>query len=523
MTFIGITLDPETQLADQKLRDFLRARMPLTFGVREMEYGAAVQKLVDWDADEEGLLLARVTPYVYVVAQMLGSNLEILATYLSRNTNSRIYHSYLVLRRSDYAGQDLDGFVQYLRTRQTPARFIYHNKFSTSSYFLPSLYFAQQNIFSGAGDSNQHKHITIHAIRPDNISSSTELVTRVRDNEGADFAAVWDGKKSGFDGDPRLNFLKLPFSLPNDLLIVLRSTDDTVKDSLQQAINQMSPEDINTGDFLKWDDFNKTPDARRALANLRWMARVQPHPVPIQIHRNSAAEFEIEDRYIEAARQAINLSGTEFTVFDEDFHQRFDVLWTMTKVHDESLIIRSELIDSALEAQEFRISFRRDDMESLVLRIASELATKMHRIRYVWPYDNEHPRVLRDVTFNVPPASVLKGMKVTWNDMSSNNVTMGSPFDVTVISADINSFLLQAEGFPKRQDSNMFDFDPMSNTAYRVILVRPLEETTLMKALSVVLVCLFVFAAAFAWRAATKQPQQLRMRRRDDVHQAASD
>jgi ABC-type phosphate/phosphonate transport system substrate-binding protein len=506
LTFIGVALDPETQKADQKLRDYFRARMPLKFENRDMQYGAAIRTLVDWNFDEQGSLMARITPYVYVVAEMLGADLEILATYLSRETNSRIYHSYLVVRRSDYDGSDLDGFVQYLRGRSTPARFIFHNKFSTSSFFLPSLYFHKRDIFSAAGQSNNRKYIMIHAVKPTGVDGSSDLVRRVKANEDADFAAVWDGTKGKFDGDPELNFLKLPDSLPNDLLVVSKSIQPEFKAGLQEALNKMSAQDIDIGDFLKWDDFNKTPDARRALATLRWMAKVTPQPVPIQIHNARGGDDGVANRYLMAAREAIRLSGTEFILFDEDFHQRFDVLWTLRKVHDDSLIIKSDFIDSGLEPQEFHISFKKDDMESLVLRIGSEITTKMHRIRYVWPFDDEQPRVLRDVKFNIPTQSVMRGMKITWNDFSTNSLTMGTPFDVTVTSADFNSFQLKGDGFPKRQGDSGFDFDPMSNTAYRVILMRPETQGLMIKIFSIVLIALFFLAAVFALKAAWRNP-----------------
>ena len=480
--------------------------MALKFEKREMEYGSAIQTLIEWDFDERGPLMARITPYVYVVAEMLGASLEIVATYQSRKTNERIYHSYLVMRRADYAGADLDGFVQYLRDRPTPARFIYHNKFSTSSFFLPSLYFRKRDIFSGKSQSSNANYTMIHAVKPEGVGGSSDLVRKVKANDDADFAAVWDGTKSKFDDDRKLNFLKLPDSLPNDLLVVSKSADDEIKDKLTDALSDMSETEIDIGDFLTWEDFNKTHAARRALANLRWMAKVSPHPVPIQIHNTPGDESGVDDRYLEAAREAIRLSGTEFILFDEGFHERFDVLWTLRKVHDDSLIIKSDYIDSGVDPQEFHISFKKDDMESLVLRMGSEITTKMHRIRYVWPFDDERPRVLRDVEFNIPAQSVMRGMKVTWNDFSTNHLTMGTPFDVTVTAADFNSFRLEGDGFPKRQGNERFDFDPMSNIAYRIILMRPEERSLLIQVLAVTLIVLFALAAVFALKASYQNP-----------------
>ena len=74
VTFLGVALDPETQQADRRLREFLRADMPLRFETRDQEYGAAINTLKQWNENEQGPLIARVTPYVYVVAEMLGDD-----------------------------------------------------------------------------------------------------------------------------------------------------------------------------------------------------------------------------------------------------------------------------------------------------------------------------------------------------------------------------------------------------------------------------------------------------------------
>ena len=503
VTFLGVALDPETQQADRRLREFLRADMPLRFETRDQEYGAAINTLKQWNENEQGPLIARVTPYVYVVAEMLGADLEILATYLSKKTGEVTYHSYLVTHKDNFAGNDLDTFVKYLRDHPAPAHFIYHNRFSTSSYFLPSLYFHKQDIFSVPGKTkNDSKYITIQAQRPEDIGGSSSLVARVKEKQ-AEFAAVWDGTMAKFIDDPDLNFLKLPNTLPNDLLVVSRTTDESLKDALRDSINKLKPDDINIGDFLKWVDFNKTPDARRALASLRWLAKSTPYPVPLKIRRphNEDQSQEIDDRYLEAARQAVRLSGTEFVLFDEDFHQHFDVLWTLHQSHDDSLVITSEFVESELPPQKFHISFKKDDMESLVARIGSEITNRMHRIRYVWPFDNAEVRVLRDVEFTIPEGTLMKGMKISWSDPVSNAYTSDSPFDVTVTESGFHSFQLSGSGFPQNSEGH-YNFDPMSNSSYRVFLVRPEPGGKLLMAGTYAMIGLFALAALLALKAA---------------------
>ncbi|MGH8550059.1 MAG: PhnD/SsuA/transferrin family substrate-binding protein [Methylococcales bacterium] len=504
MTFVGVALDPETQEADERLRQVFQAKLSLKFENRDLEYSAAIQTLKNWQAAEQGPVMARITPYVYVVAEMLGADLEILATYKSRTTDSTLYHAYFVVRHSEFAGKDLDDFVQYLRNRETPARFVYHNKFSTSSFFLPSLYFREKDIFSVPGqDKNDRNYITIQAENPDEAQGSSDLVGLVKSGK-ADFSAIWDGTKSKFDDDPELVFLKLPTPLPNDLLVVSRSTDSNLREKLHQSIGALTTQDIDAGDFLTWINFNETPKARNALAMLRWKARTLPKPVPVQVRKSLKKGDSVDERFLEAARQAIRLSGTEFVVFDEDFHKHFDVLWTIRKTHENALEITSEFIDSGLAPQIFHISFQTGNLENLVYRIGSEITSRMHRIRYIWPFDDNHPRVIRDVDFDLPEGDLMKGQKVTWKDLSNNDSSVGDPFDVQIARTDFNSFELTERGFARRPGTIQFDFDPMSNVSYRIFLVRAERNTGLIQVLSTTLIVLFSLGGFFAlfsiWR-----------------------
>ena len=499
MTFVGVTLDTATQKADERLRDFFRGRLALNFEPREKEYGAAIDTLVHWQTETQGPLMARVTPYVYLVAEMLGADLEILGTYVSKRTQETTYHSYFVVRRdAGLATDDLDALVKHLRHRPTPARFVYHNKFSTSSYLLPSLFFRKMGIFSGAGTNGQdQRQIFIRAENPPGITGSSELVQMVKRHE-ADIAAVWEGSQSSFVNDPELLFIKLPNTLPNDLLVMTPLADRTLRDAVLTSLRGMKDTDIGVGDFLRWQDFNAAPEARRALAALRWLAAVSPSPVPIKIGQERGAGAEVDPALLEAAKQAVRLSGTEFILFDEDFHKQADVLWTIRKSHDDSLVIRSQFVDFAVPAQEFHLSFKRGDTESLVARIEDQISNGMHRVRDVWAFDDETPTVLRDVRFNLPPGTKAKAVKVTWNDLTNNDRVVGAPFEVTVEGSDFRSFKFRGDGFPKRSDGKHYDFDPLSNTAHRVVLVRPVNETRLFRIGTYALVGLFSLAAVCA-------------------------
>lgn len=499
MTFVGVALDAETQKADERLRDFFRSRLSLNFENREKEYGAAIDTLVHWQTETKGPLMARVTPYVYLVAEMLGADLEILGTYVSKRTQETTYNSYFVVHRdTGLTTDDLDALVKHLRTRPTPARFIYHNKFSTSSYLLPSLYFRKMGIFSGTGlNAQDQRQIFIRAEKPPGVEGSSELVQRVKQHQ-ADIAAVWEGTRSKFADDPDLLFLKLPNTLPNDLLVMASMQDRALRDNVLVSLRGMKDTDIGVGDFLKWQDFNTTPEARRALAALRWLSNMTPTPVPIKIRQAHNTGAELDPALLEAAKQAVRLSGTEFILFDEDFHKQPDVLWTLRKSHDDSLVIKSEFIDFGVPPQEFHLSYKKGDTESLVARIEEQISNGMHRVREVWPFDDETPTVLRDVRFNLPPGTAAKAVKVTWNDLTNNDRVVGAPFDVTVAASDFRSFKFRGDGFPKRGDGTHYEFDPLSNTAHRVVLVRPVNETRLFRAGTYALLGLLSLAAACA-------------------------
>ena len=147
IAFVTVALDDETRAADKALRDYLHDKTQLQFDPMEMEYAAAIQRLAGWKRGSQPYL-ARMTPYAYVAAEMLGASFEILGTYNSKATGVTTYHSYFVVNRKNFSRPNpgLGDLLAFLRSR--PARFVYHDRFSTSSYFLPALYFRSQRIFA---------------------------------------------------------------------------------------------------------------------------------------------------------------------------------------------------------------------------------------------------------------------------------------------------------------------------------------------------------------------------------------
>ena len=78
--------------------------------------------------------------------------------------------------------------------------------------------------------------------------------------------------------------------------------------------------------------------------------------------------------------------------------------------------------------------------------------------------------------------------------------------EVVVVASDFHSFKFKGDGFPKSSDGIHYDFDPLSNTVHRVILVRPEVDTRLFRAGTYLLVTLALLAALFAFRGARYGP-----------------
>lgn len=497
LAFIGVALDRETRQADSKLVEYLTRQAEVRFAPEDLEYERVVDRLVSWRR-EDGFFVARATPYVYVAAEMLGAELDVLATYTSAATSDTVYSSYFVVNRANFAAPPtLFEVERFLRERKSRPRFVYHNPFSTSSYFLPSLFFRAHKIFNMP--ESTESLVAISAERTAD-GSSAKLVEMVARGE-ADLAAVWDATRSRFERDeayrqPGRNvyFVQLPTRLPNDLLIASASLDRATKDRLRSALRAMKPDQIDIADFQSWTVMSDATEARLALGDLRWLARERAYPVTVEIRMAEGAEGRADVRgLVEAARQAVRLSGTELVVFDRDFHEHIDVAWTLEPIHDGALVLRSAIPGSDVEDQVQRLSFH--DVEDLSKRLVTIITSRMHRIRYVWPYSRTSPIVIRDMALWLPAGSVVKAQRITWLDPERNRFRAGSLFDARIKASGFYRYELDPADFNKAGE-NPLGFDAMSNTAYRVILVRPSEERTLFRVLTAVLLALLAVAAA---------------------------
>lgn len=527
VSFLSIIVDKETAAADTRLKRFLEraiangsssgpARQAVRLRQKTMPYGDVIRQFAERDTSTG--YLARITPYAYVAAEMLGAKLDILATYKSVATEKTTYRSYFIVRKDELAAYSdwkpdrgaatLEDIKTYLeRHDKGPARFIYHDRFSTSSYFLPSLYFKAHDIFAMSDSINPNlTPIEVQRLRS---TSSTELVNEVW-HRRADLAAVWDGTKQKFQGagvDPKrreigqgMLFIPIPIPVPNDFLVA-SGVDETTTALIVAAIKEnpgagrpctnveespvlqadaarqprrscrtLDANDQPMDDFDAWyvwdsNDSEVSDAAREALARLRQDARQRPTPVVVKVQGSSVLQ-----PYVDAAKEAVRLSGTEFVLEDRDLHKRADMTWTLASVHDGALTLTNTLDSSFGEsAEEFSISFV--DRNDLPQRIADLVRSRLRRIRYIWPYEQKYPAVLRDLDFT-PDHRVLV-QKISWLDRKRNEYEEDTPFPAHVENnTDFSKLRLSDENkFPKNEDGS-FNFDPLSNVAYRVVIAR---------------------------------------------------
>ena len=481
---------------------------------RGQKYGAVVESAISVKEDDEPLIF-RMTPYVYVASEMQGAKLDIIGTYRSRSTGNTIYNSYFVVGRVAFndipegSSPSLTQVVEWLHDKSRsgePLRFLFHSRWSTSSYFLPTLYFRSQRIFSvsdrEAGKSlaeDSDEPITEILLEHIDKESSSELVRRVAGGTGT-FAAVWDGTRSKFLDQPEgdaVYFVRIPGELPNDLLVsskktVSRDTKSAIEQRLDGGI-QLTSANSDVDTWLHWNS-DDSRDARAALSVLRRSAMAPPSPIVIEVKgdENSSA---IPDELLDAVRQAVRLSGTELVVKD-DYYVMSDIEWTLSLIHDDALRLtaryRDFLLDDNFVEQEFRISYL--DSQDLTRRIGNLIHNRIHRVRPLWLYQNEKPTIILDFDFTIPFGEPIPYQVINWKDPESNNYTLQHRRETRAAEADFNKLRLEDQGFRRKIDTTL-DFEPMGRTEYRVLLIRPSVERTLFRFLSIALVLFFVFTA----------------------------
>lgn len=522
LVFIGVAIDDDTTAADDKLLSYLAETEDLRFreGDRQHSYEEVINALRGLtgqghvlEPESRNRFVARATPYVLVAAQMLGAQLEVLATY-TNHQDATTYRSNFVVNRERfqerYGEPTKDSLLRYLKEAETPASFVYHDRFSTSSFFLPSLFFRRNSIFSTTepmgGDQTAIESVQLPAAVVAGSSAepkkpgSTDLVKAVARGD-YDLAAVWDGTRRKFEeggslhelGD-KVMFFELDVELPNDLLVAPASLDPRKLDRLRHAISQMREREIDLGDFASWTGIQSDRGriAGTALATLRIDAQDQlSSPAVVRISAGPGTE-----NLVGAVENAVRRMGNDYTLYDPAFHRKHDVLWTLERLHDDQVVSAIELISkiehSDIEEQPIPISF--DSPRSLTERIVDVARKRLHRIAYVWPYLQDSPTVIHD--FDLIPEDEVRVRPIRRGDLRRNDYKLLGREERRVAFERADDFRLQLDS--KEFESTVragLAFDPLSNVVYRVVLPRPKVDRTLFRTLTGGLVGLFVLAA----------------------------
>jgi ABC-type phosphate/phosphonate transport system substrate-binding protein len=494
---LGVPLSPEYRDADRALAKQLGQALQIE--IKHDDKFITYADLIERVTTTTDRYLVRMTPYAFVAAEMLGARLEVLATYESVATGTTTYQSYFVVNAKKFQGfqANSDGIHDYLRKLPKPARFVYHDKFSTSSYLLPALWFRSHQIFATEQPANSVLRVEAPS------SSSSESVEKVAADQ-ADLAAVWDGTKSKFQENLAVQFVPFSLTLPNDLLVASMSLDEATKAAIRKAID--GSHEIAIGDFKRWRNIDDAREALKALNELKRVAKKPPAPVVVRVNADLANHSEdVRERLLtltDDARQAIRLASTEFVLEDPKSHDAADVIWTVKWVHDGAIRLGSEMQVSSRDLkerlkQEFHVSFTPTEGD-LTTRIVSLIHSRMHRVRYLWPYQERAPTVIRDVDFAISMGEKVHVQRLTWRDPDRNDYVPAEAFDTVPVAISAATFAFDKSDFVRTSTGTVDFQNPMSDVAYKVVLERRPHESTISKIFAGSFIALFLLTGAGA-------------------------
>ncbi len=241
-----------------------------------------------------------------------------------------------------------------------------------------------------------------------------------------------------------------------------------------------------------WTDIHEVTDASEALAELRRQA-IAPAPVSVKV---SLMEGRGPDHgYVAAAKRAIQLADTELKLQEDEIGKQVpDFEWKIEPVHDDTIVLHSYINRAdGVRPQSMRISFINVE-EDLPKRIETLIRTRLNRIRYIPPH---RPAGLM-TGFPLPAETVLRVQHITWTDPAKNQFEpTGKEYKLTVSDPRQPAGGL-VEFVRENPMASGSDPDPMSNEAYRVVIVLPERERALFSKLTIALALLMVAAAAVA-------------------------
>ena len=532
----GDELRADEILATRLGKQLIRAPEQLSY---ELVINALLDDVRDTSQARAGGVIARVTPYAFVVAEMRGAKVELLSACKSQVTGKTVTNAYLVVPRSSFpdpATPTLEQVLAHLKKQsdsETPDQFIYHNKYSTSSYFLPSLLFRDRRVFGMGDRASNPAGVTMITVERNASPSSSDLIRTVATQPGGKetFASVWTGPMSNFaeptskyydEFGKHVRFVPLPDDLPCDLIVATRKVSQATRDAIDARLETLKPigPEAPGSDVENWVPWASTEaeGARRALSDLRRQAGSSTIKVVVDVESKKSSP--VNSDLLDAARLAIRLSGTELVDKGQyfDYFKRSDIKWELEGIHEGAVrltvLYENLFLDGKEVTQEFDVSFLKP--ADLTRRLVSLIHSRLHRIRPVWLYNDTSPTVLRDVEFDV--AKRVPWQELQWYEPQRNDYRPEESQVANIEKEETFEIQLAKAGFPIRADNRGLDFEPMGRQGFRVLLMRETPERTLFRVLTMVFVVLLAAgAAALMWDAWRWRVRQMKAASRASV------
>jgi ABC-type phosphate/phosphonate transport system substrate-binding protein len=496
-SFLVVDTGIEDTTSDEHLRTYLQRNTRVELNPPDKrDYKPAIDALVAASAANEPLL-ARTSPYVLVVAQLMGTPLIPIATYESSAGGARIYHAFLVVNRKSIDAfrhvenkePTLSEVISFLRGTSHPL-FIFKDEFSTSGYFVPISYLRSNEIFA----ASKYGPFDPEALTSDQRKkTSEELIAAVANGEAMQgsapptLTAAWEGDllKVPREVLAKTYSVKLPGDLPNDLLVCNSAFPPRDAEAIRNAIRAMPANWIKQrqpkATIADWKDILDAPEAATALNELRQMA-VHPQRRSV-VHVSGDAPAEV----MSAVERAIARSHREFVKYDQAAHSRIDYEWTVELTPDKALALNSTL--AGMLTQSTVIPFH--GSQDLTRRVRIWMDTELAIVRYVWPYQRASTVVLRDFDYPVQQDTSLMAQTITWSDIARNNFRVNSEVDLKLKVQKAGDDLLTLVDAATRGSDNVgidrgaqLDFDPLSRDAIRVLIDRRAQTSTFLSSMS---------------------------------------
>ena len=128
----------------------------------------------------------------------------------------------------------------------------------------------------------------------------------------------------------------------------------------------------------------------------------------------------------------------------------------------------------------------------------SLIHSRLHRVRYLWPYQERAPTVIRDVDFAISKGEKVHVQRLTWRDPDRNDYVPAETFDTVPVEISAATFAFDKSDFVRTSTGTVDFQNPMSDVAYKVVLERRSHESTISKVLAGSFIALFLLTGAGA-------------------------